>query len=172
MKFQTTLKFLLLQIQFFWKPVIVSNYIKISTVVDQSGKSTLILFQTTLKFLLLQINIIRDYARKFQTTLKFLLLQMTPAQQSEQTFQTTLKFLLLQILWGNCIFTVSNYIKISTVVDILSLVIILIVSNYIKISTVVDILTHSFLLRFQTTLKFLLLQIFRGKLCPSSFKLH
>ena len=52
---------------------------------------------------------------------------------------------------------VSNYIKISTVVDDAYPSTKDMVSNYIKISTVVDLFRHSLSLLFQTTLKFLLL---------------
>ena len=52
---------------------------------------------------------------------------------------------------------VSNYIKISTVVDLLSAIKPWSVSNYIKISTVVDWIVSSEYCSFQTTLKFLLL---------------
>ena len=52
---------------------------------------------------------------------------------------------------------VSNYIKISTVVDTETQLENLLVSNYIKISTVVDSMFWDSIYRFQTTLKFLLL---------------
>ena len=52
---------------------------------------------------------------------------------------------------------VSNYIKISTVVDLSSVRVTGIVSNYIKISTVVDRAEPIPSKAFQTTLKFLLL---------------
>ena len=52
---------------------------------------------------------------------------------------------------------VSNYIKISTVVDRMNAVTRVKVSNYIKISTVVDAGWVILVLGFQTTLKFLLL---------------
>lgn len=72
----------------------VSNYIKISTVVDRSKLIAVNLFQTTFKFLLLVDTSPIGDMEMFQTTLKFLLHVDIAHIIKFNMFQTTLKFLL------------------------------------------------------------------------------
>ena len=68
--------------------------------------------------------------------------------------------------------TVSNYIKISTVVDRISLRIISNVSNYIKISTVVDLRAHKVLQGFKLHQNFYCCRCARLCCLFLRFKLH